>query len=221
MTFKKTTLPKLTSKQIDQVFKVLSKTITSPKTELNYSSVFELLIAVILSAQATDVSVNKVTPSLFKVAPTPEKMIRLGASGLQKYIKSIGLYKTKASNIIKTCQMLIVDYNSSIPDSRTELEKLPGVGRKTAGVVLNVAFKKSEIPVDTHVFRTSNRIGLVKAKTPKETEIQLQRVVPDWVKINAHHLLILHGRFVCKARKPLCQTCCINDCCHYFKESGF
>ena len=207
----------MTPKNIDNVFKQLTDSITEPITALEYNSEFELLIAVVLSAQATDVSVNQATPALFKVAPSPKKMVDLGEKKLVGYIKRIGLYKTKSANIIKTCKILVEEHNSRVPRTRKELERLPGVGRKTAGVVLNVAFGKPEIPVDTHVFRVSNRVGLVKAKNVEETEKQLLKRVPEWAKPKAHHLLILHGRHVCKARKPLCQGCCLLELCE-FKE---
>ena len=207
----------MTPKKIDTVFKCLTESITDPITALEYNSEFELLVAVILSAQATDVSVNQATPALFQVAPTPKQMLELGEKKLVGFIKRIGLYKSKSANIIKTCKILVEEHNSTIPNTREELERLPGVGRKTAGVVLNVAFGKPEIPVDTHVFRVSNRLGLVKAKNVDETEKQLLKKVPDWAKPKAHHLLILHGRHVCKARKPMCQDCCLNELCE-FKE---
>ncbi|MCG8338983.1 MAG: endonuclease III [Proteobacteria bacterium] len=207
----------MTPKKINNIFKRLTDSITEPITALEYNSEFELLIAVILSAQATDVSVNQATPALFQVAPTPKAMLDLGEKKLVGFIKRIGLYKSKSANIIKTCKILVEEHNSAIPDTREELERLPGVGRKTAGVVLNVAFGKPEIPVDTHVFRVSNRLGLVKAKNVDETEKQLLKNVPDWAKPKAHHLLILHGRHVCKARKPMCQDCCLNKLCE-FKE---
>ena len=207
----------MTPKKINNIFKRLTDSITEPITALEYNSEFELLIAVILSAQATDVSVNQATPALFQVAPTPKAMLDLGEKKLVGFIKRIGLYKSKSANIIKTCKILVEEHNSTIPDTREELERLPGVGRKTAGVVLNVAFGKPEIPVDTHVFRVSNRLGLVKAKNVDETEKQLLKNVPDWAKPKAHHLLILHGRHVCKARKPMCQDCCLNKLCE-FKE---
>jgi endonuclease III len=210
----------LSPKTIDAIFKALSNSLPSPETALKYSNHFELLIAVILSAQATDISVNKVSPELFKIAPTPAKILELGEQGLQRHIKSIGLYKTKAANIIKTCQLLITNHNAIIPSTRLELEKLHGVGRKTAGVVLNVAFGKAEIPVDTHVFRLSHRLGLAKAKTPVATEIELQAVVPNWIKNRAHHLLILHGRHVCKARKPICRECVVRKYCTYENKSA-
>ena len=200
---------------IQSIFKALANALPTPQTELTFHNNFELLIAVILSAQATDVSVNQATPALFQKAPTPEKMLKLGELGLQKLIKRIGLNKTKAANIIKTSQILIETHGSQVPDNREALEKLAGVGRKTAGVVLNVAFGKAEIPVDTHVFRTSNRLGLVQAKNVVQTEEQLLKIVPDWVISKAHHLLILHGRHTCKARKPLCTHCCVSDFCEF------
>lgn len=206
---------RLKTERINQVFEVLSSENPSPQTELDFGNSFQLLIAVILSAQATDLSVNKVTPELFRQAPTPEKMLLLDQAGLEKLIRKIGLYKNKAANILKTCKLLVEEHHSVIPDNRKELENLPGVGPKTAGVVLNVAFGRAEIPVDTHVFRTSNRIGLVKANNVVKTEKDLQRVVPEWIKSKAHHLLILHGRHVCKARKPLCTICCLKDICEY------
>ncbi len=210
----------MTPLNIDKVFKSLSNSIQEPITALEYKNNFQLLIAVMLSAQATDVSVNLATPALFLKAPSPEKMLALGPEKLEGFIKRIGLFKTKSANIIKTCRLLIEKHNSQIPCSRKELEALPGVGRKTAGVVLNVAFGKPEIPVDTHVFRVSNRIGLVEAKNPLETEKQLLKRVPEWVKPKAHHLLILHGRHVCKARKPMCQECCLNKLCEFKEKSG-
>ncbi len=208
-------MPRLSSHDVDAIFKALAESLPEPETALRFSNHFELLVAVILSAQATDVSVNKVTPGLFDIAPTPEKMLALGEQKLQKQIRQIGLYKTKAANIIKTCQLLIEKHDSKIPANRKDLESLPGVGRKTAGVVLNVGFGKPEIPVDTHVFRLSNRLGLVKTTTPEATEDKLQKIVPDWARKSAHHLLILHGRHVCKARKPLCGDCVLNKLCRY------
>lgn len=203
----------LNAKKIDTLFRKLSETISTPVSELNYRNHFELLISVILSAQATDVSVNKVTPDLFEAAPTPEAMVALGEDKIRHYIRKIGLTNSKAKNIYNCCKSLVENFNSQVPDTREELESLGGVGRKTAGVILNVAFGKPEIPVDTHVFRVSNRIGLAKAKTPLATEKQLIKVIPEWAGTDAHHLLILHGRYVCKARKPLCEECCIvNEC---------
>ena len=198
-----------------EIFTRLQKHIPEPTTELDYSSDFELLIAVILSAQATDKGVNKATKDLFKVAPTPEKMFALKESGLKKYIKTIGLFNTKAKNIIKTCQALIKEHNSAVPQSREELEALPGVGRKTANVVLNTAFGQPTIAVDTHIFRVSNRTGIAPGKNVLEVEKKLLKFVPDEFKLDAHHWLILHGRYTCIARKPRCGSCVIEDLCEY------
>jgi len=200
---------------VEQIFRLLNDTIQNPKSELDYVNHFQLLIAVILSAQTTDIAVNKATQSLFKKVISPESMLKLGEEKLKSQIKSIGLYNNKAKNIMKSCLRLIDTFNSIVPDNREDLESLPGVGSKTAGVVLNIAFKKETIPVDTHVFRVSNRIGLVKTKTPDQTEAKLLKIVPDWAKIKAHHLLILHGRYTCKAKKPLCETCVINQYCQF------
>lgn len=205
----------MSPKKIDLLFKALTLSIPDPVSELKYQSIYQLLVAVILSAQATDVSVNKVTPKLFQEAPTPEEMVVLGIDKIRSHIKSIGLYNAKAQNIFNCSKMLIEEYDSKVPDVREHLERLPGVGRKTAGVVLNIAFKQPTIPVDTHVFRVSNRTGLVKAKTPDKTEIQLMKVVPSWAGNTAHHLLILHGRYICKAQKPLCSQCCICEYCDF------
>jgi endonuclease-3 len=186
-----------------------------PDTELKYQTPFELLVAVILSAQATDVSVNKATDKLYKVANTPEAILDLGASGLKSYIRTIGLYNNKAENIVKTCRLLIDDFAGEVPRTREQLESLPGVGRKTANVVLNTAFGEPTIAVDTHIFRVANRTGLAKGKTPHEVERRLTRLTPDEFRKNAHHWLILHGRYICKARKPLCGTCPIIEWCEY------
>jgi len=187
----------------------------NPDTELAYQSPFELLVAVILSAQATDVSVNKATDELYRVANTPESMLALGVRGLKRYIRTIGLFNTKAANIIKTCRILIDEHDGNVPTTRAELEKLPGVGRKTANVVLNTAFGEPTIAVDTHIFRVANRTGLAKGKTPLEVEKRLTRLTPDEYRKNAHHWLILHGRYICKARKPLCPECPILEWCEY------
>ncbi len=186
-----------------------------PKTELAYQSDFELLIAVILSAQATDVSVNKATQRLFTVANTPQQISDLGEAELKKYIKSIGLFNSKAKNIIKTCNILITSYDSQVPQTREALEGLPGVGRKTANVVLNTAFGANTIAVDTHIFRVSNRIGLAIGKTPLAVEHQLLKAIPERYLYSAHHWLILHGRYVCTARQPKCSSCLIHDLCEY------
>ncbi|MGE4350059.1 MAG: endonuclease III [Candidatus Berkiella sp.] len=187
----------------------------APTTELVYGSVFQLLVAVILSAQATDVSVNKATKFLFKDAPTPKRMLQLGVAGLKPYIQSIGLYNTKAENIIKTCDILVQQHKGQVPDERAALEALPGVGRKTANVVLNTAFDQPTIAVDTHIFRVSNRTGIAPGKTPLAVEENLLKYVPSQYKKNAHHWLILHGRYVCTARTPKCTACIINDLCEY------
>jgi endonuclease-3 len=186
-----------------------------PDTELKYQTPFELLVAVILSAQATDVSVNKATDKLYKVVNTPEAILDLGVSGLKSYIRTIGLYNNKAENIVKTCRLLIDDFAGEVPRTREQLESLPGVGRKTANVVLNTAFGEPTIAVDTHIFRVANRTGLAKGKTPHEVERRLTRLTPDEFRKNAHHWLILHGRYICKARKPLCGTCPIIEWCEY------
>ena len=186
-----------------------------PDTELNYVNPFELLIAVILSAQATDVSVNKATTRLYPLANTPQKILDLGVDKLKSYIKAIGLFNSKAANIIKTCEILLHDHDGQVPRSREELEKLPGVGRKTANVVLNTAFGEPTIAVDTHIFRLANRTGIAPGKTPLEVEKRLLRLTPDEFKKDAHHWLILHGRYVCKARKPECPRCVISDLCDY------
>lgn len=193
-------------------FKALNPT---PKTELKFTSPFELLISVILSAQATDVSVNKATPALFSVANTPEKMWALTEAGLKPYIKTIGLYNTKAKNIINTCRMLIDHFHSQVPNDRASLEALPGVGRKTANVVLNTVFGESTLAVDTHIFRVAERIGLAKGRTPYQIEQELMQIIPKAYLRDAHHWLVLHGRYICLARKPKCPLCPINDLCEY------
>ena len=186
-----------------------------PTTELHYESPFELLIAVILSAQATDVSVNKATDRLYPVASTPDAILALGEAGLKRYIKTIGLYNSKARNIIRTCRILIDRHAGQVPETRGELEALPGVGRKTANVILNTAFGQPTIAVDTHIFRVGNRTGLAPGKTPLEVEKRLLKFTPDEYKQDAHHWLILHGRYVCKARSPECGDCVIADLCEY------
>ncbi|MBV1871335.1 MAG: endonuclease III [Gammaproteobacteria bacterium] len=197
------------------IFRRLKENNPHPTTELNYNSSFELLIAVILSAQATDVGVNKATARLFPVANTPEKIVALGLEGLKDHIKTIGLYNTKAANIIKTCAMLIKQHNSEVPEQREALESLPGVGRKTANVVLNTAFGQPTIAVDTHIFRVSNRTQLAKGATVEKVELKLLKVTPNEYKLDAHHWLILHGRYTCVARKPRCASCIIEDLCEY------
>ncbi|HEX6259881.1 MAG TPA: endonuclease III [Woeseiaceae bacterium] len=186
-----------------------------PDTELKYRSPFQLLIAVILSAQATDASVNKATARLFPAAPTPQKMLALGIDGLKPYIKTIGLFNSKAANIIKTCSILVDRHGGAVPRSREELEALPGVARKTANVILNTAFGEPVIAVDTHVFRVANRTRIAVGKTPREVEMRLTRLTPPEFRKDAHHWLILHGRYVCKARRPDCPACIISDLCEY------
>ncbi len=198
-----------------EIFRRLRAENPSPTTELNYSSPFELLVAVTLSAQATDVGVNKATARLFPVANTPQAILALGVDGLKKYIKTIGLYNSKAANIIKTCQMLIDEHAGKVPQDRESLEKLPGVGRKTANVVLNTAFGQPTIAVDTHIFRVSNRTGIAPGKTVRQVEDRLVKFIPEEFKQDAHHWLILHGRYVCKARTPACGACVIYDLCEY------
>ena len=186
-----------------------------PSTELEYSSPFELLVAVVLSAQATDKGVNVATRKLFPIANTPEKIIALGEDGLREIIKSIGLYKTKARNILATCRLLMEHHGGKVPQTREQLEKLPGVGRKTANVLLNTAFGEPTIAVDTHIFRVSNRTGIARGKNVLEVELKLLKCVPKEFRHDAHHWLILHGRYVCVARKPKCAQCIINDLCEY------
>ena len=200
------------------IYSTLRELDPSPDTELRYETPFELLIAVILSAQATDISVNKATDKLYPVARTPATIAALGVAGLKPYIRTIGLFNTKAENIIKTCKILVEEYASDVPRTREELEKLPGVGRKTANVILNTAFGEPTIAVDTHIFRVSNRTGIARGKTPLEVEKRLLRLTPDEFKKDAHHWLILHGRYVCKARKPVCGDCAIIEWCEYRKK---
>ena len=196
-------------------FNALKKINPNPKTELHYSSNFELLISVILSAQATDISVNKATHKLFDVANNPTALLELGEQRLKQHIKTIGLFNTKAKNIIKTCQLLIKHYNGKIPNTREELEALPGVGRKTANVVLNTAFQQPTMAVDTHIFRISNRTRLAPGKNVLEVEKALLARVPKEHLLNAHHWLILHGRYTCTAKNPKCNTCSVRDFCDY------
>lgn len=198
-----------------QIFSRLRAENPEPTTELTYQSPFELLIAVILSAQATDVSVNKATEPLFKVANTPEKLHQLGVEKLKGYIKTIGLFNTKAENVIKTCRILIDEHGSQVPENREALEKLPGVGRKTANVILNTAFGHPTIAVDTHIYRVSNRTRIAPGKNVRQVEEKLEKFVPAEFKQDAHHWLILHGRYVCLARKPRCGSCIIEDLCEF------
>ena len=202
-----------------EIYSRLREQNPSPETELNYVNPFELLIAVILSAQATDVGVNKATTKLYPVANTPQGILDLGVAGLKTYIKTIGLYNAKAENIIKTCRILLEQHDGEVPRTREELEALPGVGRKTANVILNTAFGEPTIAVDTHIFRVSNRTGIAKGKTPLEVEKRLVRMTPDEFKRDAHHWLILHGRYTCKARKPACPDCVIRDLCEYRRKT--
>ncbi len=198
-----------------EIFARLRDNNPNPETELEYSSPFELVVAVALSAQATDVSVNKATRKLFPVANTPESIYALGEDGLKEYIKTIGLFNSKAKNVIKMCKILMEKHNSVVPQTREELEELPGVGRKTANVVLNTAFKQIAMAVDTHIFRVSNRTKIAPGKDVLEVEKRLMRLVPKEFLMDAHHWLILHGRYVCTARKPKCGSCLIEDLCEY------
>jgi len=198
-----------------EIFTRLKKHIPDPTTELNYGSTFQLLIAVILSAQSTDKGVNIATAELFKKAPTPKKMAALKEKGLKEYIKTIGLFNTKAKNIIKTCNMLVELHNSEVPDDRAALEALPGVGRKTANVVLNTAFGHPTMAVDTHIFRVSNRTKIAPGKNVLEVEKKLVKFIPEEFMVDAHHWLILHGRYTCIARKPRCGACVIEDLCEF------
>jgi len=200
------------------IFSRLRELNPKPTTELNYDTPFELLIAVILSAQATDVGVNKATATLYKAANTPQAILDLGLAKLKSYIRTIGLFNSKAENIIKTCRILVEEHGGGVPRTREELERLPGVGRKTANVILNTAFGEPTIAVDTHIFRVANRTGLAKGKTPLEVEKRLVRLTPGEFMKDAHHWLILHGRYVCKARKPECGRCPIVEWCEYRKK---
>ena len=212
---KRTQRPRLTPAEIGEIFATFARITPEPKGELESVNVFTLLVAVVLSAQATDAGVNKATRALFKVADTPQKMAALGETTLMEYIKTIGLYRNKAKNVIALSKKLIEEHAGEVPADRDVLETLPGVGRKTANVVMNMAFGQPTMAVDTHVFRVSNRIGLVKAKNPLETERQLLKVIPPEHGIPAHHWLILHGRYLCKARKPECWRCPIARQCRF------
>jgi len=204
-----------------EIFERLKASNPSPTTELEYRTPFELLISVILSAQATDVSVNKATRELFTVANTPESILALGVEGLKPYIQSIGLYNTKAENIIKTCRILVEEYGGEVPEDRAALEALPGVGRKTANVVLNTAFGHPTIAVDTHIFRVCNRTRIAPGKNVRQVEDKLNRLVPEPYRKDAHHWLILHGRYVCTARKPRCGACVIEDLCEFRNKTEY
>lgn len=203
-----------------EIFRRLRAQNPEPRTELEYNTPFELLIAVLLSAQATDVSVNKATRKLYPVANTPESILVLGEDGLKNYIKTIGLFNSKASNVIKLCRMLIDQHDSEVPQTRAALEALPGVGRKTANVVLNTAFGQPTIAVDTHIFRVSNRTKIAPGKNVDEVEQRLIRLVPAEFRLDAHHWLILHGRYTCVARKPKCGACIIEDLCEYKEKTS-
>jgi len=202
-----------------EIFTRLRAANPAPRTELKFNSPFELLVAVVLSAQATDKSVNLATEKLFRRANTPDEVLKLGQSGLEHYVKSIGLYRTKAKNILATCKLLLERHGKRVPQTREELEELPGVGRKTANVILNTAFGQPTIAVDTHIFRVSNRTGIAPGKDVLEVERKLLKFVPDEFKHDAHHWLILHGRYVCTARKPKCPACLINDLCEYRQKT--
>ena len=205
----------MTPSQIETFFSTLQAANPHPQTELHFASVFELLAAVLLSAQATDIGVNKATRRLFVVAPTPQKMLDLGLHGLENHIKTIGLFRSKARHLHQTCQMLVDLHGGKVPRTRTELEALPGVGRKTANVVLNVAFGEPTMAVDTHLFRLGNRTGLATGKTPLDVERKLLKRIPEKYLVDAHHWLILHGRYVCQARKPMCWKCSVASVCGY------
>ncbi|MCB2067038.1 MAG: endonuclease III, partial [Erythrobacter sp.] len=205
----------MTRDQIFEFFRRLAEDDPAPQTELEYGNAFQLVVAVALSAQATDVGVNKATRALFARVKTPEQMLELGEQGLIEHIKTIGLFNSKAKNVIALSQLLVDDYGSQVPDTREELVKLPGVGRKTANVVLNCWFGQETFAVDTHIFRVGNRTGMAKGKTPEQVEAKLEKRVPQPFRLHAHHWLILHGRYVCKARKPDCPACAVADLCGY------
>ncbi len=206
---------RLSAAAIDAMFESFSRHDPEPKGELDYCNDFTLLVAVVLSAQATDIGVNKATKNLFPIADTPEKMVALGLEGITRHIRTIGLYRNKAKNVLALSEKLIAEFGSEVPRTREALESLPGVGRKTANVVLNIAFGQPMIAVDTHLFRVGNRTGLAPGKTPLAVELILEKVIPDRFMLHAHHWLILHGRYVCKARKPDCANCIIAEWCRY------
>jgi endonuclease-3 len=201
--------------KIEQFFAILQKENPNPKSDLDYYSAYTLLVASILSAQSTDKGVNKATPALFKVADTPKKMVKLGEEKLKEYIKTIGLYNNKAKNIIAMSEALVKNHNGEVPQTREELEALPGVGRKTANITLNISFGQPVIAVDTHIFRISNRIGLCEGKTALKVEQELMKIVPEKYMQNAHHWLVLHGRYICKAKKPNCVCCPVYELCEW------
>lgn len=206
--------------EVKQVFELLAKGNSKPAIELEYDSPYTLMVAVILSAQATDKMVNKITPALFAVAKTPQQMCDLGEESLKSYIKSINYFNNKAKNIIHTSKILVKEFDGQVPKSFEELVKLPGIGRKSANVILNTAFQHHTIAVDTHVFRVSNRLGLCDTKTPHATEIALMKKTPNEFLEYAHHWLVLHGRYVCKARKPLCDDCSLTNLCKFYKKNN-
>ena len=213
-------LPQWTTAEIEQAFRRFQAVSPEPKGELAHVDAFTLLVAVVLSAQATDAGVNKATPALFAAAATPDKMAALGQARVQDLIKTIGLYRTKAKNVVALSKKLVEEHGGEVPRSRAALEALPGVGRKTANVVLNIAFGEPTIAVDTHIFRVGNRTGLATGKTPLEVETKLEQVVPAPYKRHAHHWLILHGRYICVARRPLCEKCLIADLCQWTGKTG-
>jgi len=214
-------LPQWTAAEVEEAFRRFAAANPNPRSELQYINPFTLLVAVVLSAQATDAGVNKATPALFKLADTPEKMVKLGEARVRDLIKTIGLYRTKAKNVIALSRMLVAQHGGQVPHDREALEALPGVGRKTANVVLNVAFGEPTIAVDTHIFRVGNRTGLAVGKTPLDVEMKLMQVVPQRYLLHAHHWLILHGRYTCLARRPLCETCIIADLCKWPGKTAF
>jgi endonuclease-3 len=208
----------MTEPEVERFFATLHRANPHPVTELEFSSVFELLAAVLLSAQATDRSVNQATRTLFVRAPTPVRMLELGLDGLQAHIRTIGLYRNKARNLLATCTLLLQRHDGQVPRSLEALQALPGVGRKTANVILNVAFGEATMAVDTHIFRVANRTGLARGRTPHEVERRLLEHVPEPYRVHAHHWLILHGRYVCQARRPRCESCTVSDCCDFVRE---
>ena len=214
-------LPQWTNAEVEEAFRRFAAANPVPKGELQHINPFTLLVAVVLSAQATDAGVNKATPALFKLADTPDKMVKLGETRVRALIKTIGLYRTKAKNLIALSKKLVVEHGGKVPHDREALEALPGVGRKTTNVVLNIAFGEPTIAVDTHIFRVGNRTGLAVGKTPLDVEMKLMEVVPEKYRLHAHHWLILHGRYVCVARRPLCEKCIIADLCKWPGKTAF
>ena len=214
-------LPQWTAAEVQEAFRRFQAANPNPRGELQYINPFTLLVAVVLSAQATDTGVNKATPALFNLADTPEKMSKLGEARVRALIKTIGLYRTKAKNVIALSKQLVAEHGGNVPHDRDALEALPGVGRKTANVVLNIAFGEPTIAVDTHIFRVGNRTGLAVGKTPLDVEMKLNEVVPEKYRLHAHHWLILHGRYTCIARRPLCEKCIIADLCKWPAKTAF